>query len=298
MTDAGLSRAGASGEATTDRARDAAPVPVLIGGVSELFQGDLDLGRLVVERLQGEALGSGVFVEELHYGGVAVAQRLEDLRPQVLLLVSAVVRARPPGTVERRRLAPPQLDTATVQLAVGDAVTGYVHPDLVIEIATAFGVLPQRIVAFEVEPELVAPGEGLSGTVTLAMEQVLDLLRTEVDRCPLLSLAAELRPLVAGARLEGDLGEGHRRDALSEGALNASVPCVSVALQAVRDLLDELVLLDEHGHWGRSFALRDRLRLGIAGAHTGEGMDHRDWALWWALVEELDRLEAREARQG
>ena len=288
MTDAGLSRAGASGEATTDRARDAAPVPVLIGGVSELFQGDLDLGRLVVERLQGEQLGSGVFVEELHYGAVAVAQRLEDLRPRVLLLVSAVVRHRPPGTVERRRLAPPQLDTATVQLAVGDAVTGYVHPDLVVEIATAFGVLPQRIVAFEVEPELVAPGEGLSGTVTLALEQVLDLLRTEVDRCPLLSLAAELRPLVAGARLEGDIG----------GPLTGSVPGVSVALQAVRDLLDELVLLDEHGHWGRTFALRDRLRLGIAGAHTGEGMDHRDWALWWALVEELDRLEAREARRG
>ena len=296
MTDAGLSRAGASGEATTDRARDAAPVPVLIGGVSELFQGDLDLGRLVVERLQGEALGSGVFVAELHYGGVAVAQRLEDLRPPVLLLVSSVVRDRPPGTVERRRLAPPQLDTATVQLAVGDAVTGYVHPDLVIEIATAFGVLPQRIVAFEVEPELVAPGEGLSGTVTLALEQVLDLLRTEVDRCPLLSLAAELRPLVAGDRLEGDVGEDDSH--LSGEPLTTPVPGVSLALQAVRDLLDELVLLDEHGHWGRSFALRDRLRLGIAGAHSSEGMDHRDWALWWALVEELDRLEAREARQG
>jgi len=303
VTDAGLSRAGASGEATTDRARDAAPVPVLIGGVSELFQGDLDLGRLVVERLQGEELGSGVFVEELHYGGVAVAQRLEDLRPQVLLLVSSVVRDRPPGTVERRRLTPPQLDAVTVQLAVGDAVTGYVHPDLVIEIATAFGVLPQRIVAFEVEPELVAPGEGLSKTVSVALEDVLDLLRTEAARCPLLSLAAELRPLVAGARLEGDRldgdpGDGDTLDALLAGTWNASVPGVSVALQAVRDLLDELVLLDEHGHWGRTFALRDRLRLGIAGAHSSEGMDHRDWALWWALVEELDRLEAREALQG
>jgi len=24
-------------------------------------------------------------------------------------------------------------------------------------------------------------------------------------------------------------------------------------------------------------------------------MDHRDWGLWWALVEELDRLETFEA---
>ncbi len=226
-----------------------------------------------------------------------MAQRLEDLRPQVLLLVSAVIRGRAPGTVERRRLDPPQLDTATIQLAVGDAVTGYVHPDLVVEIATAFGVLPPRIVTFEVEPELVAPGEGLSAGGADALEQVLQLVRTEIRRCPLLALAAELRPLVADGRLEGDLLDGQRLEGLFGEPLGASIPGVSVALQAVRDLLDELLLLDENGHWGRTFALRDRLKLGIAGEHSSEGMDHRDWALWWALVEELDRLEAVEAEQ-
>ena len=274
VTDAGLSRAGASGQASTDRARDAAPVPVLVGGVSELFQRDLDLGRLAVERLQGEELGSGVFAEELHYGGVAVAQRLADLRPRVLLLVSAVVRGRPAGTVERRRLDPPQLDTATVQLAVGDAVTGYVHPDLVVEIATAFDVLPPRLVAFEVEPEVVAPGEGLTPCVAAALEDVLDVVRTEIRRTPLLSLAAELRQLVHGDRLED-----------------------SASVAALRGLLDELVLLDREGRWGHTFALRDRFRLAIGQDQSSEGMDHRDWALWWALIEELDRLEASEALQ-
>lgn len=296
MTDAGLTRAGASAAATTDHARAAAPVPVLVGGVSELFQRDLDLGRLAVERLQGERLGAGVFAEELHYGGVAVAQRLEDLRPQVLLLVSAVARGRPPGTVERRRLHPAELDTATVQLAVADAVTGYVHPDLVVEIATAFGVLPARLVAFEVEPEAVAPGEGLSPCAAAALEDVLDLVRAEIDRCPLLALATELRPLVTGSRLEGDPLDRPDPWAPPGVAQPAGAPGVSEALRAVRDLLDELVLLDEQGLWGRAFALRDRLRLAIAGAHSSEGMDHRDWALWWALVEELDRLEAAEAR--
>ncbi|MEJ7744110.1 MAG: hypothetical protein WKF73_17155 [Nocardioidaceae bacterium] len=62
-----------------------------------------------IERLQAEDLGPGVLVEELHYGAVAVAQRLEDLRPDALVLVSAVRRGRPPGTVERRRLDPPRL---------------------------------------------------------------------------------------------------------------------------------------------------------------------------------------------
>lgn len=280
MADAGLTRAGSSEAASTDRARDAAPVPVLVGGVSELFQRDLDLGRLAVERLQDEDLGPGVFAEELHYGGVAVAQRLEDLRPQVLLLVSAVSRGRAPGAIERRRLHPLELDTATVQLAVGDAVTGYVHPDLVVEIATAFGVLPPRLVAFEVEPDAIEPGEGLSARAATALEEVLGLIRIEVQRFPLLGLAAELRPLVTT--------QGSQADRLAD----------SVALRAMRELLEELLLLDEQGRWGRTFGLRDRVRLGIAQDHSSEGMDHRDWALWWTLLEELDRLEAVEAATG
>ena len=65
---------------------------VLVGGVSELFQGDLDLGRLAVARLLDEDLGPGVLVEDLHYGAVAVAQRLEEVRPDTLVLVGAVRR--------------------------------------------------------------------------------------------------------------------------------------------------------------------------------------------------------------
>ncbi len=245
---------------------------VLVGGVSELFQRDLDLGRLAVERLQAEDLGPGVVVEELHYGAIAVAQRLQDLRPTSLVLVSAVVRGRMPGSVERRRIDPPDLSAADVQLAVGDAVTGYVHPDLVVEIAAALGALPARTVAVEVEPEVVGPGEGLSSTGAAALEVALELIRVEVRRAPLLTLAAELRPLLEGDRLEE-----------------------SAALATLRDLLAELVHLDRDGRWGRAFALRDRLKLGIADGASGEGMDPRDWALWWALIEELDRLEALEA---
>jgi hypothetical protein len=63
----------------------------------------------------------------------------------------------------------------------------------------------------------------------------------------------------------------------------------------MRALLAELAVLDEEGRWGATFSLRDRLRQGIAASETGEGMTHLDWALWWALVEELDRLAPVEA---
>ena len=249
-----------------------APVPLLVGGVSELFQHDLDLGRLAIERLQAEDLGRGVIVEELHYGAVAVAQRLEDLRPAALILISAVRRGRSPGTVERRRLDAPQLAPADVQAAVGDAVTGYVHPDLVIEVAAALGALPTRTITVEVEPAVTGPGEGLSASATAGLEVALDLVRAEALRAPLLALAAELRQLVSGDRLEE-----------------------SPALSALRALLSELARVDRDGRWGHTFVLRDQLRRGIAQSPSSEGMDHRDWGLWWTLIEELDRLQAVEA---
>jgi hypothetical protein len=250
-------------------------VTVLVGGVYELFQGDLDLGRLAVERLRADGLPDGVLAEDLHYGAVAVVQRLQDLRPPVLVLVTAVRRDRPPGTAERRRVHPTAVDPADFQAAVGDAVTGYVHIDLLVEVASGFEALPARTVAIEVEPAHVGPGEGLSPLASAALEEALGLVHAEVRRAPLLQLAAELTELAGGERL-----------------------APSPALVALRALLDELEGLDRQGSWGRSFALRDRMRLAIAGASSSEGMDHRDWGLWWALIEELDRLEALEAVSG
>ena len=77
---------------------------ILVGGVGQLYQGDLDLGRRAVERLRQEHLAAGVLVEDLHYGAVAVAQRLRDVAPDALVVVGAEVHGRTPGTVERRRV--------------------------------------------------------------------------------------------------------------------------------------------------------------------------------------------------
>jgi len=245
---------------------------LFVGGVSELYQSDLDLGRLAIERLQGEGLGPHVLVEELHYGAVAVAQRLEDVRPELLVLVSAVRRGRPAGTVERRRVDTPNLTPSELQAAVGDAVTGYVHIDLVIDVATGLGVLPPRTVAVEVEPEKTASGEGLTRSAQAGLEVALALVRAELHRAPLLSLTHELRRLVEGDRLEP-----------------------STSRDVLRQLLCELTDLDRDGLWGRTFALRNTLRICLAHDFSSEGMDHRDWALWWGLIEELDRLQALEA---
>lgn len=248
----------------------------LVGGVGELFQGDLDIGRLAAERLQDLACPPRVFVEELHYGAIAVVQRIQELGIDSMILVGAVRRDRPPGSVHRRLVADPELADAELQAAVGDAVTGYIGIDLIVEVAAGLGALPRRTVAIEVEPEHVGSGEGLTASAAAGLDQAIELARTEIARTPLLDLAEELRVVTADPdRMELEQ---------------------SRALTVMTELLNELVGLERFARWGRTFSLRDTLRLAIAAGETGEGMSGHDWALWWSLIEELDRLEALEVR--
>lgn len=114
---------------------------------------------------------------------MAVAQRLEELRPDLLILVGAVVAGRPPGTVERREFRS-RLSEADVQRAIGEAVTGYVGVDLVLEVAAGLGALPSRAVAIEVEPARIESAEELSSEAEGALEEALDLVRAELRARP------------------------------------------------------------------------------------------------------------------
>lgn len=245
---------------------------VLVGGVGEIFQGDLDLGRLAIDRLLTEGLPDYVLLEELHYGGVAVAQRLEDVAPDLLILLGAARRQRPPGAVVRRRVTTLDLTTDEIQTAIQDAGTGYIDLELVVEVAWGLNALPERTVVIEVEPAVVGPHEGLSEVMQAALEGVVALVHSEVELAPLFEVAAQIR-----VRLD----QGHLANAPATAAMTA--------------LLGELDLRDLESRWGRTFAERDRLRLAIAAGETGDGMEHEDWGLWWALIEELDRIAKRES---
>jgi hypothetical protein len=243
---------------------------VVVGGVGQLWQGDLDLGRVAAQRLSGEDLGRGVLVEDLYYGAVAVAQRLQDLAPSALVLVGAEAAGRPAGSVRRIRVDPARYGHDPG--AVADAVQGYVSMHLLLEVAASMGALPQRTVQIVVEPTTIDTSTTLTAPAETALEGALGLVRAEVRRIPLLALADEIRSSIDDGHIE---------------------PCAG--LDALRALLVELQTLDREGRWGRAFAERDRLRQSIAASPTGEGMTHMDWGMWWTLVEELDRLQPLEA---
>ena len=157
---------------------------IVIGGVAHLYQGDLDFGRLCVERLRDAGFGADVAVEEFSYGAVAVTQRLEELRPELLILVGAAERGRVPGSVERREVELPKREPREVQAAVADAVTGYLGLDLLVEVAHGLGALPRRTVAIELEPARTEPSEHLSPEARAALFVAEELVRAEVAAAP------------------------------------------------------------------------------------------------------------------
>lgn len=252
---------------------------IFVGGVSELFQGDLDFGRRVVDALLAEPAGADlasvvsdeVLVEDLHYGAVTITQRLQEVRPSLLVVVGAESRERPPGTLHRRRVRPQLLAPAAVRDVVADAVVGYVGIDLLVQVADGFGALPPRTVAIELEPVTTAMSEELSPAGEAALPRALALVRAEVRRGPLLELADQVR------------------DRMAEHPLSRCE-----AVDAVTALLAALATLDEHGRWAGAFALRDRMRQAIAAGSSSPDMAHLDWAQWWGLLEEIDRLAPAE----
>lgn len=241
---------------------------IVVGGVGELYQGDLDAGRVLADRLRGH-VEPHVVVEELHYGALAVSQMLEDVQPDALVLVGATPRGDTPGTVRRTRVRDPAPSPEAAQRAVTQAATGYVDIDLIVTVCAALGSLPDRTVVIEVEPEATGgPIDVLSPTVTTALDDVEGRVHHELRHLPLLVLADRIHDRLAGEHLSP-----------------------APAVDSLNEVLTGLDVFEETGHWSTVFRSRDRLRLHIAAGETGEGMDHLDWSLWWNLIEELDRLE-------
>jgi hydrogenase maturation protease len=242
---------------------------VVVGGVGQLFQSDQDLGRHVVERLErSEHVPPGALVEDLSYGAIAVSHRLRELAPATLVLVGAIERGRPPGTVHRRRVVAVERSEADLQGAVLDAGTGYVDLDLTLEVAWAFGALPDRTVVLEVEPAATGPGDRLSAVGRGAVEAATAAALRECHLAFVFDLVERLRPRLAPGVLEP-----------------------SAVRTALCDLVDALDVLDHEDRWGRTFAAKDAVQLAVAAGDVGPDVDRADWAVLWGLVEAVQVLE-------
>lgn len=152
---------------------------VLVGGVGYGNLRDLSAGPLLMQRLG--TLGDGVDVEDLSYSPIDVLFALERRDPYArVVLVGAVARGDPPGTVRRQRWAAPPIAPEDLQTRIAEAVTGVISLDNHLYVLTHFGALPEEVVVIEIEPEDQGWGEGTSEVVRAAMERAAALVRAEV----------------------------------------------------------------------------------------------------------------------
>jgi hydrogenase maturation protease len=153
---------------------------VLVGGVGYRFLRDESVGPYMVDRLTQRAT-NGIEFEDLSYHPVGLVQNLQDREPyDRVVLVASVRRGRRPGTVETYRWHGQLPDRDAIQERVAEAVTGVISLDNTLIVCGAFGAWPEDVRVVEIEPGDEGWGEGFSGPVVDALDDVEEAVWTSI----------------------------------------------------------------------------------------------------------------------
>lgn len=176
---------------------------VLVGIVGYRNLRDFSSPFAVLERLEAGGLGPDVTVEDVSYNPIAVVQWLQsELRFDRAVLVAAVERNLPPGSVSAWRwdgVLPPEAD---VQQAVAEAVTGVIALENTLLITGYFKALPPEVAIVGIEPLEHAFGAGMSPNVRTAVERACACVRALAGGAPVDRLAALPARAAAGGATE------------------------------------------------------------------------------------------------
>ncbi|MGH9152168.1 MAG: hydrogenase maturation protease [Acidimicrobiales bacterium] len=158
-----------------------APCRVLVGGYGSPACRDLDFGERFIRLAEAYDWPDGVVVEDLSYSAHLVLHRLQELRPQKVVLVGAVARGVDrPGTVRRYRLGAFSPDDGEVHDSLVEAVGGRVGLENMLSVVRHFGGLPSDTVVVEVEAADSSFGLGFSDELAAAIDPVLEVVRDEL----------------------------------------------------------------------------------------------------------------------
>jgi hydrogenase maturation protease len=147
---------------------------VLVAGLGNLFLGDDGFGVEVVRRLRDEGLPAGVDVADFGVRSVHLAFELTDGRYDAAILVDAMSRGEPPGTlfvVEPEAELAPDADTPDAHALTPASVLAWVR-------RVGGGV--RRITVIGCEPGSVEEAVGLTPPVTAAVPEAVRMVRARV----------------------------------------------------------------------------------------------------------------------
>jgi hydrogenase maturation protease len=158
----------------------------LVAGVGNIFLGDDGFGVEVARRLGDRKLPEGVSVADFGIRGVHLAYELLN-GYNVLVLIDAVSRGEPPGTVS---IIEPYSDPDS-ELSRGDGTLAAMdahgmNPEAVLAMVEDMGGHLDRVLIVGCEPEQVEEGIGLSEPVEAAIDRAVEAVEQLVADVSLL----------------------------------------------------------------------------------------------------------------
>lgn len=149
---------------------------ILIAGLGNSFEGDAGFGVEAARRLARAPLPAGVTVSDVGVRSLHLAYAMLD-RPDLLLVIDAVRRGGPPGTVYLMDVSD---ETGGPPHQVAEA-----HGMNIDTVVTAFWTLGGKrtpVLLVGCEPSVIAERMGLSPVVKRALPKVVELIRATAER--------------------------------------------------------------------------------------------------------------------
>lgn len=153
---------------------------LLIAGIGNIFLGDDAFGVEVVQRLAQRALPEGVNVKDFGIRSYDLAYALMD-DWDLAILVDALPRGGEPGTLYTLQ---PEIAGSSEMQATPDAHS--MNPVAVLQLVTAMGGTPSRLLVVGCEPASVEPDAegkiGLSEAVLAAVPEAVKVIEELIFR--------------------------------------------------------------------------------------------------------------------
>ena len=120
------------------------------------------IGPSLTERIEAtDWLDKDVEIREMNWGPIAIVQEFQDEKIDYdrFVLVTAVDRGLPKGTVTCRRWLGGEMDVLAIQQRVFEAVTGVISMDNLLVIGEHFGIWPKEVITVEAQLNNTAFGD-------------------------------------------------------------------------------------------------------------------------------------------
>ncbi len=120
------------------------------------------IGPILKEQIESaEWFDDDVVIKELNWGPIAIVQEFqaEGVEYDRFVLITAIDRDLPNGTVTCRRWLGGDMDVIAIQDRVFEAVTGVISMDNLLVIGDHFGVWPEEVITVEAQLQDTAFGD-------------------------------------------------------------------------------------------------------------------------------------------